>query len=35
MVIMGVMVWVNQARVDTAMNANAFNLIVDAAAYLE
>jgi hypothetical protein len=33
--VMGVMVWVSQARVDTVMNANAFNLIVDAAAYLE
>jgi hypothetical protein len=32
---MGVMVWVSQAAVDTAMNVNAFNLIVDAAAYLE
>ena len=32
---MGVMVWVSQAVVDTAMNTNAFHLIVDAAAYLE
>ena len=33
--ITGVMVWVSQALVDTAMNVNAFNLMVDAAAYLE
>jgi hypothetical protein len=33
--IMVVMVWVSQALLDTAMNANAFNLIVDGAAYLE
>jgi hypothetical protein len=32
---MGAMVWVSQAVVDTAMNARAFNLIVNAAAYLE
>jgi hypothetical protein len=32
---MGVMVWVSQAVVDTLTNANALNLIVEAAAYLE